>query len=58
MATKKEPSKTAPETAPETAATKDQLVIATAAGFYGCYRYVGDKFKVPAGTKASWFKPV
>lgn len=57
MATKKAPEIT-PETAPETAATKDQLVIATAPGFYGCYRYVGDKFKVPAGTHASWFKPV
>ena len=53
MATKK-----APEIAPEIAAAKDQLVIATAAGFYGCYRCVGDKFKVPAGTHASWFKPV
>ena len=58
MATKKAPE-IAPEIAPETAPeTKDQLVIATAAGFYGCYRYAGDKFKVPAGTHASWFKPV
>jgi len=33
-------------------------VIATAQGFYGSYREVGDKFEVPDGAKASWFVPV
>ena len=33
-------------------------VIATAQGFYGSYREVGDKFEVPDGAKASWFEPV
>ena len=33
-------------------------VIATAPGFYGSYREVGDKFEVPDGAVASWFEPV
>lgn len=33
-------------------------VIATKPGFFGKLRQEGDKFEVPNGAKASWFKPV
>jgi membrane protein involved in colicin uptake len=32
-------------------------VIATAKGYYGSLRKVGDKFEVKDGATASWFKP-
>lgn len=33
-------------------------VIATAVGFHDKVREPGEKFSVPAGSKASWFTPV
>ena len=33
-------------------------VIASKKGYHICLREPGDKFKVPAGMKASWFSPV
>lgn len=33
-------------------------VIATAPGFFGCYRNIGDQFEVPDDAKATWFTPV
>ena len=33
-------------------------VVATAQGYLGCFREVGDEFEVPDGAKASWFTPV
>lgn len=32
-------------------------VRATAKGFHGCFREIGDQFEVPAGSKASWYVP-
>lgn len=32
-------------------------VTATARGYFGSYREVGETFDVPDGAKASWFKP-
>lgn len=33
-------------------------VIATKTGYHGKLRAPGDRFDVPAGSKASWFVPV
>ena len=33
-------------------------VVATAMGFDGQLRQIGDEFEVPDGTKGSWFQPV
>jgi hypothetical protein len=33
-------------------------VVATAQGYLGCFREVGDEFEVPVGTKGSWFTAV
>ncbi len=33
-------------------------VRATAPGFHGSYREIGDEFEVAAGEDASWFEPV
>lgn len=33
-------------------------VIATAIGYYGKLREVGDEFEVEDGLEASWFEPV
>jgi len=33
-------------------------VIATAVGFHGKLRQVGDKFDVADGSKGSWYEPV
>lgn len=35
-----------------------QLVVATAAGFYGQIRQRGERFYVAAGEEALWFEPV
>lgn len=35
-----------------------QLVVATAAGFYGQIRQRGERFYVSAGEEALWFEPV
>lgn len=32
-------------------------VTATAPGFYGQLRQIGDEFDVPEDAKATWFKP-
>ena len=34
------------------------LVKATAKGYLGSLREIGDEFEVPAGLSASWFAPV
>lgn len=34
------------------------LVKATKTGFSVCLRYPGDEFRVPVGSKASWYAPV
>jgi len=33
-------------------------VVATAQGYLGCFREVGDEFEVPDGAKGSWFTAV
>lgn len=33
-------------------------VVATAPGYIGHYREIGEEFDVPEGAKASWFTPV